>query len=266
MKKNNLTTFSLVFTGLMIAISVMLKFATFYIPIGGVPILRFDFFGPFEKLPAIFFGPIIGGISGALIDVIGYFLANKTFVFYIPHLTISAFFNVLLFALLWQKFKHVSNKVLERIYLIATILIGVFGIINTIYVTYFKTSSWAEFILNFANDQQLYFTIYCIICSVIGLILYIINKWILDKVTHKAINEYFFKLFIALAISGILFTTINTQILISTVSTLSNKSFILFLIPRLLGKIVEIFFDAYVLALLIHITRQLLNKSRFNKA
>lgn len=254
-KNKKITTFAIVFTGLMIAISVMLKLATQYIIIGGAQILRFDLFGPFERLPGIFFGPVVGGICGVLIDLLGYLFANKSVNGYMFPLTITAFLNVFLFVVLWNRIKRFSQKTVEIFYLVLICFIGILGCSNLFLSTSYSHTSLGSFINSF-GENSIILTYTLIAVFIIGILLYLLNKIIIHKTNLKTIEEHYFKLFLANLLPNILITTVNTAILMIFITSLQGTSFFIFLIPRLAGMIISVIFNAYVLAILYDVSKK----------
>jgi len=236
----------------MIALSIIAKFLTQYFPIAGVMTLRFDFYGPFEKLPSVLFGPIIGGTVGSLVDFLGYVLANKTAMGYVPLLTITAFINCAGFAMLWIWLKKVNKKTLQAIYMIISGLILIIGIVNT-YIIQNQVASYYYNQLLKLEDKKDYVSIGLIIVGVLAFVFIVINLIIMKLSNKPFLTENFFKLFIALLIPGILVTIMNTGILILFLDMFHDKVFGLFLIPRLGSQVVETFYETYLLGTILSI-------------
>lgn len=128
MKKNNYI-FTLVFSALCLAIGIAIKNLTFFLPIG-IPILKISFDGPAFRLVAVLFGPLYGGIIGALADFVGFFLTNKSGNAWIPFLTVTYALNMALVGFLWRYFKKKSAKTVRFQYLVVIGLILVYGLIS----------------------------------------------------------------------------------------------------------------------------------------
>jgi len=83
-------TRSLVVTGLLIALSVILtRFASFRLVIGGVEAIRIGFGALPNIMAGILLGPLYGAISGALADIIGFILSPMG-PGYMPHFTLTS--------------------------------------------------------------------------------------------------------------------------------------------------------------------------------
>lgn len=244
--ENNKYVYRIVLCGLMIALSIIFKFITQYVPIAGAMVVRMDFYGPFEKLPAMLFGPVTGGVVGSLVDFLGYVFANKTPVGYIPLLTITAFLNCAGFALIWRLLKHVSKRKLQNVYMIISGGVLLVGVINTWILKSGITGSYYDKLTEL-GDLKDYVSIGLIIVGVLAFAFIAINLLIMRASNKAFLTENFFKLFIALFIPSMIISVLNTGILILFIDALKDKVFGLFLIPRLGAQVVETFYDTYIL-------------------
>ncbi|MFH0926580.1 MAG: folate family ECF transporter S component, partial [bacterium] len=74
--------------GLLIAMSIILtRIASLRIAIGGVEGIRIGFGGLPIILGGVLFGPLSGGLIGAISDVVGYFINPMGA--YMPHFTLT---------------------------------------------------------------------------------------------------------------------------------------------------------------------------------
>ena len=84
-----LKTINIVYYGLLIALNVILtRFGSIRIGSGGVEIIRIGFGGYPVIFAGIMFGPLAGGIVGALGDIVGMIINPMGP--YMPHFTLSA--------------------------------------------------------------------------------------------------------------------------------------------------------------------------------
>lgn len=245
----------LVLTGLLIAISLVIKYFSTYVYILGIPALRVGFSGPFSNLPGILFGPVIGGITKALVDVLGYLM--KPTGGYIPLLTVTAILGGILVPILWKSLKNIDSNKLQKIFLVIFLGIGFLGFTNHIFILFFPETSIAQSILLLGGKNEGIATIGLEATSLIGLILYTVNYYVKKKYKNSFIQDNFLKLIIALGISGIIVTTLNTQILRLFIPALSKKAFMLLWIPRLIEEILMTIFNAYVVSLLLQVTHKI---------
>jgi len=86
---NNNTTRRLVYLSLLTALSIVLtRLGSLHIPIGGVEAIRIGFGGLPIIFAGIFFGPLAGGMVGAVADLVGYFINPMGP--YMPHFTLTS--------------------------------------------------------------------------------------------------------------------------------------------------------------------------------
>lgn len=86
---NNNTTRRLVYLSLLTAISIVLtRLGSLHIPIGGVEAIRIGFGGLPIIFAGIYFGPLAGGMVGAVADLVGYFINPMGP--YMPHFTLTS--------------------------------------------------------------------------------------------------------------------------------------------------------------------------------
>lgn len=101
-------TEKMVLTALMLAFALALKYFSVTLPLMGSNGLRFGFAGIFTVFPAILFGPLYGGITSALTDLLGFFMkpsGDYNFLF-----TLMAFIGGFLKGLLWLAFKKTGKN------------------------------------------------------------------------------------------------------------------------------------------------------------
>jgi hypothetical protein len=243
-------------TGLLIAIAQVVKLFSTYIYIAGAPAIKVGFSGPFIKMPGILFGPVIGGISAGLSDIIGYHI-NPPMGPYIPWLGVTAVLGGILTPLIWKGLKNITIKKLQIICIVVFSAVGVLGIFNHIQLTYHSTGSWARYVSAIDKHTTLA-TILLISTSIIGFLLLLIDHIVKKK--HKDIYNNFLKLVISVVIPGLLVTTINTQLLIMFVPKLAGKAFIAFLLPRIVEELFITVYISYMLSLLLHLYNSLFKK------
>ncbi|MCD6310160.1 MAG: folate family ECF transporter S component [Candidatus Eremiobacteraeota bacterium] len=87
-------TRKLVFLSAFLAITVFLNRISLHLPAGGVELVRVGIAGIPIVLSGLMFGPVAGGIVGALADIISFFLAPTGP--YFPHFTMISALNGIL--------------------------------------------------------------------------------------------------------------------------------------------------------------------------
>lgn len=100
-------TLKMSITAMMLAFALALKYFSIELPLMGSNGLRFGFAGIFTAFPAILFGPLYGGITSALTDLLGFFMkptGDYNFLF-----TLMGFVGGFLKGLLWLLFKKAGK-------------------------------------------------------------------------------------------------------------------------------------------------------------
>ncbi len=248
-------------TGLLIAIAQVVKLiSSTYIYIAGARAIRISFSGPFSKMPGILFGPFIGGIASGISDIIGFLL--KPLGAYIPWFTVTAILGGVLTPLLWRTLRKVDVKRLQTTCIILFSVIGIIGIINHIMVAFFPLSTYASYLLNLGKHTA--FTTFGLeITAIVGFLLLIIDYVMKKKFTANYVHDNFLKLLISVGISGLIVTTINTQILRIFVPAFSEKAFMAFWIPRAIEELFISIYIAYMLSFLLHLYHKVFKHNRF---
>ncbi len=95
-------------TAMMLAFALALKYFSVSLPLMGSNGLRIGFGGIFTAFPAILFGPVYGGVTSALSDLLGFFMkpsGDYNFLF-----TLMAFVGGFLKGVLWLLLKKAGKR------------------------------------------------------------------------------------------------------------------------------------------------------------
>ena len=123
-----------VMTAIFTAMAVVLKSITkVTVPIMGSGGLVINFAGIFSFFPAILYGPIYGGVSSALCDILGWVI-NPSGGAYNPVFTIVAFIGGATKGVIWMIFtkKLVNKNVMKTVLLCLFVAFLVFGTVFTV--------------------------------------------------------------------------------------------------------------------------------------
>lgn len=254
MKKDSRFTQKMVQTGLFIALALIIRSFSYMIYIGGAPGMRITFSGIFLKLVAILFGPLFGGISSGILDILGFI--TKPEGAYIPWLTATAILGGVIVGILWIIFRHINIKSLQWGFFLFFIVIGLVGVINHVNILFIKDSSYSNF-LNSIGKNRDFATIGLEVIAILGLILLFIDYIIQKKNSNVHIHENFLKILIVTGISGLIVTTLNTYVLQIFIPALAKKGFLIFWIPRVIQEILMATIQAYIIAFLYSIYKKL---------
>lgn len=261
MKYDGQALHAIIMTALITAIAVVVNFFKVDIPIAGAPVMRISFSSPFIRLSSILFGPIYGGISGGLLDILSYIL--KPVGGYLPPLTLTAILNGILVGIIWSSLKRCNIKTFKSFYITMFSLVGAIGIVNYIFKTFLPNSILGNFILSIGKKSA-YATEGFIIAAIIGFILFIAAEIISKK--SEYLYETYLKVIISAGIPSLIVTTINTYFLKLFMPALADKAFLIVLIPRLLEDLFMLPIQAYIIVLLMgvyqRVTRKVLIKEK----
>ena len=248
----------MVVSALLLSLNLIIKIFTFTIPLAGIPAIQVGFGGSFLAFIGILFGPIYGGISAALSDIIG-FLMNPKGAFLWP-LTVVAFLKGFSIAFLWHFIKKINFKLYNFVYLLIFIGILILGLINLIFIYFFETSPYAQFITTSSRITPI--SIGLAIAGSVGIFLHSITWFILYRNKKTELFEIYLRLLVCVGIPSVIFTTLNTFILIEVFSI--SIPFIYFWLPRLIEEILIILFNTYLLIAIISVYEKIF-KTRLTK-
>ncbi len=117
--------YRMTFTAVFAALAVVVKsFTNLALNIPGIGI-KIGFSGIFTFFPAIFCGPVWGGVASALSDALGYAIAPDGA--YIPWLTLTAFCGGVIKGLLWRALNIKAEKRVRIALVAAFAAVGIFG-------------------------------------------------------------------------------------------------------------------------------------------
>jgi hypothetical protein len=242
-------TRKIVFTGIIIAMALAVRTFSQMIYIGGVPAMRVGISGIFSKVPALLFGPFFGGLSGAVVDIVG-FLMNPMGA-YLPWYTLTAIFSGVLTAVLWIYLKKFDVEKFQKLFIVIFVLIGAVGVVNHISVAFLPNSFWGNVINSIGKNK--YNVIYGLeILSAVGILLFIIDSTIRKRYKVEFIHKYSLKLLIAVGVAGLIETTINTYLIINFWTGTKTPAFVIFLIPRLIEQIGQTILQAYTIPFILY--------------
>lgn len=237
--KNRNSIFILVFSALCLALSLMLKAFNMFMPVG-IPILRIGFNGPPLKIVGVLFGPVYGGLAAGLSDFLGYVLMDKSGNFYLYQLTITAILSGMGVGLLWRYFKTKTMRTVQLQYLGAMAVLLVYGLVS-FGLTYGRPEA----------AKQVGGSIVIIVSGLVGVILYFINSAIVRRQKMKRFGEYFFQMFLAVTIPGLVFNWVNTYILMEIFFKDKNKDMFLFGLMRSAVQLLESYYNVFVVLFIV---------------
>ena len=244
MINSNKKTFGLVAGSVFLAIALIIRSFSFFLPIMGAPAMRISFNGPFLRFPAIVFGPLIGGIVFGLYDLLGFFIV-KPDGGYIPMMTVLQILQGLFVGFLWKALKNINVKFFSVFLCILFSVIGIYGLINIFYLSFLTDSAYSEWLREIGNLTA-YASAGFVLSCIIGIISVLLGL---------RFSKVFIKILFCIGIPALLYTTFNT-ILLRKYLLLENVSFMLLWLPRIAQSLIFIFYNTYFTTILLKIYRK----------
>lgn len=243
--QKNVPLKKLIQTALLIAITLVLRNFSYMLYFGGGAGLRMGISVFFSKLPALLFGPLLGGIAEGITDVLAYII--KPDGAYIPLLTLTAIFGGVLCGLLWKPLKNLNDSLFKKIFLTVFSVILFAGVLNLCLCNFFPTLGYSAWLLSFGKKTA-FVTVGLIVCGALFPALFFLDKLLKKKLS---IPDNFMKLFTVLFITNIIVTTINTFILMIFIPAVGKNGFMIFYIPRFIEECIITTLQSYVVSYLL---------------
>ncbi len=254
------TTKSLVLCALFIAMAVVLSLFDIPVPFAGATGMRISISGFVSKLPAILYGPMIGGICSGLMDIISHVVKPEgPFMWQLTLTAVSGGVMVgFLSKLLGRVFK--DDKSMEKIFLISGCIIGIVGAINLMCLSFSPEGAYSQFVLKLGTTSKGvarydFVTYGLLIVFAVALIAYITNYVYKKKTTQH--HSHFIMVFTALFISNIIVTTLNTFVLRQLIPSLGGMAFWVYYIPRLVEEVVMTVIQSVGVTYLLNIMKKI---------
>lgn len=242
------STKKLVQTALLVAIAVALRNFSYMVPFGGQSGMRIGVSGFFSKLPALLFGPVYGGLSSALTDLMGFLLKPEGG--YLPLLTLTALLGGILTGLLWRWVKPASYRRLRMGFLALFGAAALLGVGNHIALA-MQTGGWYQFLQSFGKKAYLVaFAPYA--AAALGFAALGLDA-LASRFSKHDLTGTFLKLLVVFGIADIAVTTVNTAILMIFTPSIGALGFTAFYLPRLAQEVIMVVLSAYVSSLLLEL-------------
>lgn len=279
MKKSSLYLRRITISALFLSISLVLKTAfSFYIPMFGQNGMRIGISGIFSIMPAILFGPVYGAITAGLSDLLGYIL--KPTGPYIPVMTLVVAAGGFIRGLLWAGLRNKDSKKMRIVVAVCSAILLILGICNLAFLSAdgidngFYDQAGTEdintdnmhlvsrmLITRTINTKDpsgnlstyiTFVTAGVIGSAALGILLLAADFFISRKLLNGMNESQIPKLLIAMIVSGLIVTTLNTVILRETIyNSWKVLPFTVIWIPRVIEEILGNTVKAYFVAVLL---------------
>lgn len=237
----------LVLTALFIAAGLVLSTFSQMIYFSGGAGMRIGISSYVSVLPAFLFGPVYGGVSMGIMDILAFII--KPDGAYLFPLTLTAILGGVIRGFMW---KYLKNKKLAF-----WPCLSIFAFIFLIGAANFALSGtpnpYGEYIAGFGK-KTVFLTILPMAFSIISAGILLINK-ALGKT--KLYSEKYINVLAVLMTANITVTTLNTILLMKLIPSLSELAFMYFYLPRLVEEIANTSIQSYVVSYLIKLSGQL---------
>lgn len=231
--KRLLDTKTLVASSLLTAISIILtRFFAVMVPLGGLPALRLSFGQIPIAITGILFGPIAGGVGGAVADLVGFMINPHGGVFF-PGFTVSSILwgviPGLIFKVVYKKKININFNIVNTI----VILLLAGGLGNLLFskgIVFFEDGKLM------IQGETMYTVL--VVLSIIVILTFIVLPFIISRKYKDIVNKN--RLY---SIDKLVFTVTISYIIISLglntlwLSIMFKKGFMIFLPGRILAGV-----------------------------
>lgn len=245
-----------VHTALFIALALVLRQFSFMIPMGGANGMRIGVSEVFTKMPAILFGPVFGGITSGLVDLLAQIIKSEGA--YLWPIFFVMVLGGFITGFMWKWMKNISSSKLRIGFIAFCIALAVFGGYNHYILGVVQKGVWHDILLRL-KENLVFATYGMYITSLLGIIFVIIDL-IMKKKSPSSYNDDFLQLVLTIFISDIIVTTLNTFVLRFYYTGLARLPFWAVYIPRLIPDFVQVPLFAYIISCLLKVYRRVIKK------
>jgi len=268
-------------SAVFLSIALVIKTASsFYIPLFGQNGMRIDVSGIFSAMPSILFGPVYGALVSGLADLLGFFL--KPSGAYLPQMTLIIAAGGFIRGALWMALRGRSSKNIRICMAAISVILLLLGLCNLLFLnadgvdSHFYANTPPESVQTAdmhlisrmlvtrtvgANDPAASLAAYRVLMTAglagigaFGIILLLADILISRRFFSDAQKGKMMQLLLAMMISGLIVTTLDTVLLRETLYTSwKTLPFAVVWIPRVIQEVLSNTVYAYFVALLLGI-------------
>ena len=248
---------TLTVAAMLVALAVVVNLFYVSIPIGNAPVLKISFGGPFIKLVGLLFGPVLGGIAGAMVDLLVHLI--RPMGAWIPELTLVELCKGAAIALLFIAVRQIKFSIYNVLYLILFIVITLLGAMNLV-ITAFSPNSAYSLLLAGIGKRADYLSIGLLAAGAVGLAAHLL-AWLFLAKKDESIFERYLRLLPVVGLPCLVFTVVNTLVLQKYGFIPTTMPFILVCIPRVIEEFIQVLYNTYVLIVLMQIYKKVFRKT-----
>ncbi len=248
----NTSTKRLVQTALFIALALVVRQFSVMIPFGGSGGMRIGVSEVFTKMPALLFGPVLGGAASGLVDILSQLIKSEGAYLW-PMLAVMVLGGVLT-GILWKIIRIIPSGRLRAGFGAVCAVLLALGAFNHITLNLIRSGAWFD-ALSALGDKIAFSTWGLYTASFFGLVFLAVDLIFKKKMGDKY-NDDFLQLTLTVFLSDIVVTTLNTFVLRFYYSGLAKIPFWTYYIPRVVQDMISTVIFAYILSCLLKIYRK----------
>lgn len=271
-------------SAVFLSLSLILKTTlSFYLPMFGQNGISIGISGIFSMMPSILFGPLYGAIVSGLSDFLGYLL--KPTGPYLPLLTIIAAAGGFIRGILWLVLRNRDSQKMRIVVAAFSLLMLVLGISNFVFLSAdgVNNSFYDNVQIENINTDNMHLISKMLIVrtinaknpsknlatyiisvtaglvgsAIFGIVLLVADIFISKKILQDMHKVQMMQLLIAMIVSGLIVTTLNTVVLRETVfASWKVLPFSIVWIPRVIEEVLGNTIKAYFIAMLLGLFNQ----------
>ncbi len=284
MRQSSLYVRRITVSAVFLTISLVLKTTfSFYIPMFGQNGMSIGISGVFSIMPSILFGPVYGALVSGLSDFLGYLL--KPVGTYIPLMTLAVSAGGFIRGALWSALSNKDSRKMRILIIGFSVLLLLAGICN---IAFLASDGIDSGFYNSADRENIntdymhqisklliartidakdpsgsletylsFVTAGLVGTAALGLLLLVADFILTKKFLYDTSRGQIPQLLIAMILSGLIVTTLNTIILRETIFTAWKVlPFAVVWIPRVIEEVLGNTVKAYFVAMLLGVYRK----------
>ncbi len=247
----NLSTKKIVQTALFVALALVVRMFSVMIPMGGVNGMRIGFSEVFTKMPAILFGPLLGGIASGLVDFLAQVIKSEGA--YLWPMLIVMISGGAVTGVMWRLMRGIPARRIRVAFVVLCVGLALFGIYNHFVLASVGSGAWYDTLQRLKENLPMA-TYGMYGASVLG-VAFLVADALIKRRHPDSYKEDFLPLAVTVLVSDIYVTTVNTFVLRYYYSGLSKLPFWVVYVPRLIPDLVSAVIFAYIISCLLKVAK-----------
>lgn len=245
----NTSTKRVVQTALFVALALAVRMFSVMIPMGGVNGMRIGLSEVFTKMPAILFGPVMGGIASGLVDFLAQVIKSEGA--YLWPMLVVMILGGATTGFVWRHIKNVPTSKIRVGFVVLCVLLALLGAYNHIVLSVTGTGAWFDTLQRLKENLPM--ATYGMYGAAFLGLLFLGVDTVIKRRNPDNYKDDFLPLTVTVLTSDLLVTTLNTFVLRYYYSGLAKLPFWMVYIPRLIPDLVSTVIFAYVISCMLKI-------------